>query len=150
MPDLTFWRLSMNRIPDQLLELQARFDQWRANRKYQREPIPDELREAALAVSRRDPPSLLQRGLKIQLCRFIPMTETHARRSKRQQAQTAFFKLPPPQASLGAESLAPQTLTAYRLQLERPDGSRLTLTLPSFDATALHALCADFLRGPSK
>ncbi|HEU5238397.1 MAG TPA: hypothetical protein VFU37_14785 [Pyrinomonadaceae bacterium] len=140
----------MNRIPDQLLELQARFDQWRANRKYQREPIPDELREAALEMSRRYPPSLLQRVLKIQLCRLMPKVKTNARRSKRQRAQTAFFKLPPPQASLAAESLAPQTPTAYRLQLERPDGSRMTLTLPSFDATALQALCADFLRGPSK
>jgi hypothetical protein len=140
----------MNRIPDQLLELQARFDQWRANRKYQREPIPDELREAALEMSRRYPRSLLQRVLKIQLCRLMPKTKPHARRSKPQQAQTAFFKLPPPHASLAAESLAPQTPTAYRLQLERPDGSRLTLTLPSFDATALHALCADFLRGPSE
>src|SRR5262249_35807499 len=65
MPDLTFWRLSMNRIPDQLLELQARFDRWRANRKYNREPIPDLLRDAALEMSRRYPPSLLQRGLKI-------------------------------------------------------------------------------------
>src|SRR5262245_60551583 len=27
--------------------------------------------------------------------------------------------------------------TAYRLQLERPDGSRLTLTLPSFDAAVI-------------
>jgi len=35
-----FWRYSMDRIPDDLLELQARFDQWRANRKYNREPIP--------------------------------------------------------------------------------------------------------------
>jgi hypothetical protein len=140
----------MNRIPDQLLELQARFDQWRADRKYQREPIPDELREAALEMSRRYPPSLLQRVLKIQLCRLMPKTKPDARRSKRQRSQTAFFKLQPPQASLAAESLAPQTPTAYRLQLERPDGSRLILTLPSFDAAALHALCADFLRGSSR
>ena len=140
----------MDHIPDDLLELQARFDQWRASRKYNREPVPDQLRDAALEMKRRYPPSLLQRVLKIQLCRLMPKTKPHARRSKPQQPQTAFFKLPPHQASLAAESLAPQTPTAYRLQLERPDGSRLTLTLPSFDATALHALCADFLRGSSK
>jgi len=140
----------MNHIPDDLLELQARFDQWRANRKYNREPYPDQLRDAALEMSRRYPPSLLHRVLKIQLCRLMPKAKTNARRSKRQQAQTAFFKLPPPQASLCAESLAPQTSTAYRLQLERPDGSRLTLTLPSFDAAALRTLCADFLRGSSR
>jgi hypothetical protein len=139
----------MDSIPDDLLELQARFDQWRANRKYNREPIPDQLRDAALEMSRRYPPSLLRQVLKIQLCRLISKANTNARRSKRQQAQTAFFKLPPPAASPVAESLAPQTLTAYRLQLERSDGSRLTLTLPSSDAAALHALCADFLRDSS-
>jgi hypothetical protein len=140
----------MDHIPDDLLDLQSRFIQWRANRKHKREPIPDELRDAALEMSRRYPPSLLRRVLKIQLCRLTPKAETHPRRSKRQQAQTAFFKLSPPQASLGAESLAPQTSTAYRLQLERQDGSRLTLTLPSLDAATLSALCADFLRGSSR
>jgi hypothetical protein len=140
----------MDHIPDDLLDLQSRFIQWRANRKHKREPIPDELRDAALEMSRRYPPSLLRRVLKIQLCRLTPKAETHPRRSKRQHAQTAFFKLPPPQASLGAESLAPQTSTAYRLQLERQDGSRLTLTLPSLDAATLSALCADFLRGSSR
>ena len=139
----------MDNIPDDLLDLQSRFVQWRANRKYKREPIPDELRDAALEMSRRYPPSLLRRVLKIQLCRLMPKAKTRARRSKPQQAQTAFFKLPPPPASHGAESLAPQTSTACRLQLERQDGSRLTLTLPSFDAAALNALCADFLRGSS-
>ena len=61
----------MDHIPDDLLELQARFDQWRANRKYNREPIPDQLRDAALEMSRRYPPSLLRPVLKIQLCLFI-------------------------------------------------------------------------------
>ena len=122
----------MDHIPDDLLELQARFDQWRANRIYNREPIPDQLRDAALEMSRRYPPSLLQRVLKIQLCRLMPKAKPHARRSKRQQAQIAFFKLPPPQASLGAESLAPQTSTAYRLQLERPDGCKLSATAHGF------------------
>ena len=140
----------MNRIPDQLLELQARFDQWRANRKYQREPVPDELREAALEMSRRYPPSLLQRVLKIQPCRLMPKTKPPARRSKRQQPQTAFFNLQPPVASLGVGPSTPQSSTACRLQLEWPDGSRMTLTLPSFDAAALNALVADFLRGSSR
>ena len=140
----------MDPIPDDLLELQARFVQWRANRKYNREPIPDQLRDAALEMSRRYPPSLLQRVLKIQLCRLMLKAKTNARRSKRQQPQTAFFQLPPPAASLDAESLTPQTSTACRLQLERLDGARLSLTLPSLDAAALHALCADFLRGYSR
>jgi hypothetical protein len=135
----------MDSIPDDLLELQASFDQWRANRKYNREPIPDQLRDATLEMSRRYPSSLLRQVLKIQLCRLTPKAKTSARRSKRQQPQTAFFKLQPPAASLGAESLTPQSSTDCRLQLERPDGARLSLTLPSLDAAALNALCADFI-----
>ena len=140
----------MDHIPDDLLEIQARFDQWRANRKYKREPVPDQLRDAALEMSRRYPSSLLRQVLKIQLCRLMPKAKTNARRSKRQQPQTAFFKLQPPAVSLGAESSTPQSSTASRLQLERPDGARLSLTLPSIDAAALHDLCADFLRGSSR
>lgn len=140
----------MDHIPDDLLELQARFDQWRANRKYNREPIPDQLRDAALEMSHRYPSSLLRQVLKIQLCRLMPKAKNNARRSKRQQPQTAFFKLPPPATSLGAESSTPQSSTASRLQLERPDGTRLSLTLSSLDAAALHALVADFLRGSSR
>jgi hypothetical protein len=108
------------------------------------------LRDAALEMSRRYPPSLLRQVLKIQLCRLMPKAKTNTRRSKRQQPKTAFFKLPPSAASLGAESLTPQSSTACRLQLERPDGARISLTLPSLDAAALHALCADFLRGYSR
>jgi hypothetical protein len=45
-------------IPADLLELKARFETWRANRKYVREPIPDELWNAAADLSRRYPISL--------------------------------------------------------------------------------------------
>lgn len=140
----------MDSIPDDLLELQARFDQWRANRKYNREPVPDQLRDAALEMSRRYPQSLLRQVLKIQLSRLMPKAKTNAHRSKRKQPQTTFFKLQPPAASLGAESLTPQSSTDCRVQLERPDGARLSLTLPSLDAVSLHALCANFLRGSSR
>lgn len=139
----------MDSIPDDLLELQARFDQWRANRKYKREPVPAQLRDAALEMSRRYPQSLLRAVLKIQLSRLMPKAKTNAHRSKR-QPQTAFFKLQPPAASLGAESLTPQSSTDCRVQLERPDGARLSLTLTSLDAATLHALCANFLRGSSR
>jgi len=139
----------MDSIPNELLEIKARFDQWRANRKYLREPIPDELRNAALEISRHYPPSLLRQVLKVDPWRLRPNAKAKAPRPRR-QAQTAFFKLPPPAAQAPAESLTSQSSTAYRLQIERPDGSRLTLTLPSLDAAALNALCADFLRGSSR
>jgi hypothetical protein len=52
-------------IPADLLELKARFEIWRANRKYLREPIPDELWGAAADISRRYRPSLVGRVLKL-------------------------------------------------------------------------------------
>ena len=39
-------------IPADLLELKARFETWRTNRKYLREPIPDELWKIALGQPR--------------------------------------------------------------------------------------------------
>jgi len=55
----------MDHLPDDLLDLQSSFDHWRANRKYQSEPIPDELRDAALEMSRQYPLSLLRWVLRI-------------------------------------------------------------------------------------
>lgn len=141
----------MDSIPNELLELKARFDEWRANRKYQSEPIPDELRAAALEMAKRFSSPLLHRVLNVQV--WSLKKRGLAKRSASAVApklpKAAFFKLPRPATNAPAESLPTQTSTAYRLQLERPDGSRLTLTLPSFDAAALNALCADFLRGSS-
>ena len=141
----------MDNIPDDLLELKVRFDQWRATRKTKSEPIPDELRSEALEMTRRFSSTLLLKVLKVQVWRL--KNRTGNKRSHRAAApkssKAAFFKLPRPATQAPAESLPSQTSNACRLQLERPDGSRLTLTLPSLDPTALNALVADFLRGSS-
>jgi hypothetical protein len=172
-----FWRYSMvDSVPAELLELQNRFETWRANRKYLRESIPDELRSAALEMLRRFPPSLLQRVLKIHPARLkyntppvrrsapkatapkkqpprptrpgVPKQKSNS--STRAQVATspqpAFFKLPAV-ATLPVDSSSAHTPTLCRLQLERGDGSRLTLTLPGFDASIINSLVADFLRG---
>jgi hypothetical protein len=57
-------------ISADLLELRARFETWRTNRKYLREPIPDELWNAAADLSRRYPPSLVGRVLKLDPSRL--------------------------------------------------------------------------------
>ena len=153
----------MDSIPAELLELQARFAHWRANRKYVREPIPDELRSAALVMTSRYPPSFVHRVLKLDPSRLKikaavkRSTRTAVKKKKlpaRRPTRTAATKLPPPAffqlpttAALPVDSLPPQTPPPCRLQLERPDGSRLILTLPIFDASTIKLLCADFLRG---
>ena len=134
-------------IPAELLELKTRFDQWRATRKYQSEPVPDDLRDAALEMAKRYSSSLLQQVLKIQLWHLKKRgaAKRPARAASPKPSQAAFFKL-------STEAVLPQAASSslsnngYRLQIERPDGARLTMTLPPLEAASLQRLCADFLR----
>src|SRR2546428_14071885 len=123
-------------IPAELLELKARFEAWRANRKSQREPTPAELRQAAADMCRRYSPSLLRRSLKLDPGRLnSPATNKPAR--TRNQPPTAFFTLPSDAARPEPGSSAHPSATGCRLQLERPDGSRLTLLLPALDLVSI-------------
>jgi hypothetical protein len=134
-------------IPADLLELKARFETWRTNRKYVREPIPDELWKAAADLSRLYPPSLVGRVLKLDPSRLKKsLIKRSARTSVQKKVQATFFHLPNEIALPEVGSPSPQGPTGCRLQIERPDGSRLTLTLPSLDLVSISRLCADFLR----
>jgi hypothetical protein len=134
-------------VPVDLLELNDRFETWRTNRKYVREPIPDELWNAAADLSRRHPPSLVGRVLKLDPSRLKKLlTKRSARTSVRKRPQTAFFQLPTEIPLPELESPLPQSAPGCRLQIERPDGSRLTLTLLSLDLASISRLCDDFLR----
>jgi len=132
-------------VPADLLKLKARLEDWRATRKYARQPIPEEFRQAAAEMTERHPPSLVRRVLKLDPWRMKkPATKKSDR--ARHKPQTAFFTLPPEPSLLLPGSSAPQNLAGCRLQIERPDGSRLTLTLPSLDLASARQICADFLR----
>src|SRR5215813_13684594 len=164
-------------VPAELLELQARFETWRANRQYVREPIPDELRSAALEMLLSYPPSLVHRVLKLDPSRLKKKkpakrptpkaaspnkkstptrhirpvapkqkSKSSARAQVAAWPQPAFFNLPTVPSPL-VDSSAAHIPAPCRLQLERSDGSRLTLTLPGLDASIINSLLADFLRG---
>jgi hypothetical protein len=133
-------------VPADLLKLKDRLEAWRAARKYSRQPIPDEFRRAAAEMAGRYSPSLVRSVLKLDPWRLKkPSTKKSSR--ARHEPQTAFFSLQPEAALLLPEPSAPQYLTGCRLQIERPDGSRLTLTLPTIDLASAKQICADFLRG---
>jgi hypothetical protein len=134
-------------IPVELLELNTRFETWRMNRKYVREPIPDELWSAAADLSRRYPPSLVGRVLKLDSSRLKRLLiKRSARTPTRKKPQAAFLRLPAEIALPEVGSSLLQSSIGCRLQIERPDGSRLTLTLSSLDLVSISRLCADFLR----
>jgi hypothetical protein len=135
-------------IPAELLDLKTRLDQWRANRKYLRQPLPDDLRQAVITISQRYPGMLLRRVLKIAPWRLgRSMAKKPARAATRNEQQTMFFKLPTDALLTEPLEAPPLATTDCRLQFERPDGSRLTLTLPRLDLVSIHRLAADFLRG---
>jgi hypothetical protein len=137
-------------IPVELLELKTRFDQWRQTRQYVREPIPLELRRATLKISRRFPPSLVRRVLKTDPWRLKRAArEKPARDTARKKSQLAFFNLPVEAASPTPPSPI-RNPTDSRLQLERPDGSRLTITQPALDLHLTRQFCEDFLRAGTR
>lgn len=140
----------METIPADLLELKARFDQWRKKRQYSREPIPAELRQATLKISQRYQPSFVRRILKVDPWRLKrTASKQPVRVTVRKTTPATFFHWP----NEAASPVPPPTIlnpTDCRLQLERPDGSRLTLTLPALDLHSTRQICDDFLRGDNQ
>jgi hypothetical protein len=120
-------------LPADLLELKAQFDHWRSIRPYIRQSIPEDLRHAALEMSQRYSPALVGRALK-----FDPQ--------RLKKPQTAFFKLPTEVILPKPDSSVVPAATGCRVLLERPDGARLILMLPSLDLTEINRLCSDFRR----
>jgi hypothetical protein len=144
-----------DQIPSDLLKFKIRLDAWRKKRKYLRQPLPDELRRAVLELCSRYPHSIIRRVLKLQPSRLkspdkrrqTRLAVTAAPSRARKQPPAAFFELP---ISATDPKAAPPVPTARtvgsRLVIERVDGSRLIIFLPSLDESSISTLCADFLR----
>src|SRR5262249_57116462 len=82
-------------IPAELLELKARFDQWRANRKYKRELMPADLQQAAIDISPRFPRALVRRVLKIDPWRLSrPPSKKPTPAAGPKKRHTTFFTFP--------------------------------------------------------
>jgi hypothetical protein len=134
-------------IPADLLDLKTRLDHWRANRKYLRQPMPAELRQAAIAICKLYPGALVRRLLNLDPWRLTrSAAKKQASSTTRNKQPTTFFQLPT-DAILSAPMPAAPLSADCRLQIERPDGARLTLTLPALDLVSFNRLAADFLRG---
>ncbi len=138
----------MDSITPELLEVKARLDAWRTQRKHIRQALPAELKNAILEISPRHSPSILRRVLKIDPWKLkrgltvAPSTRVSARRS----TTTAFFQLPDPTIT-PTPPPSSRTINDCRLQLERPDGTRLCLTLPALDLSIIQLFAAELLKG---
>jgi hypothetical protein len=80
--------------PAELLDLRARLDQWRVTRKYLREPLPDDLRQAVIAISQKYPGMLLRRVLKIDPSRLNgSMVKKPADAANPKNSRPRFFQI---------------------------------------------------------
>ena len=134
----------MNRsLPSDLLKLKAQFESWRRTRQ-KKGPIPAHLRKVAIALLDEHAQTTICR-----VCRLHPRTLQEPARSKPKRKAAAkspdFFPLPT-MAQPAFSFPAAQARADCQLLLERPDGARLTLTLPNLDAASLSTLCSNFLR----
>jgi hypothetical protein len=140
-------------IPAELLDLKEKFDSWRQTRTAARAPIPEHLWDAAVSLLSRYPASPICR-----LCRLRPSSLQLRASSQKKKAPSRSASSPAAQRSHSFLQLqtadwlkgsVPQLAApgSIRLQIERPDGTRLVLSLPVLDSTTINSLCAHFLRG---
>src|SRR5215831_1182936 len=101
-------------VPADLLKLRDRLEAWRATRKYTRQPIPDEFRQAAAEMARRYSTSLVRHILKLDPWR---LKKPATKRSDRvhHKPQTTFFTLPPDIVTRAKTScdFAPRRLSSF-------------------------------------
>jgi hypothetical protein len=127
-------------IPSDLLKLKTQFETWRKTRT-KRSPIPDQLRQAAIALLDQCSASLICRVLRLHPHTLRKPAAASAPPKTAPKKMPDFFPLPPGEFFSSIRSPQP----ACRLLLERPDGSRLTIDLPALDPASLSTLCATLL-----
>lgn len=136
---------------DDLTRTRVLFEQWRARRS-RRTPVPDELWAATLALCDRYSVS--------RLCRELHLSARSLRarlpRSTSKRLPLPHPPTPPPTfvpllaADPADRTEAPRpaapSASLLHLQLERRDGTRLTLSVPDTCWAPIESLCAAFLR----
>jgi hypothetical protein len=70
-------------VPADPLKLKTRLETWRATRRYARQPIPDEFRQAAAEMAGRYSPSLVRSVLNLDPWRLKRMNSHRAHRAHR-------------------------------------------------------------------
>jgi hypothetical protein len=137
----------MNSIaPQDLLDLKSRIDLWRSTRRFIRQAMPDDIRLAVASAATRHPRRLLKDLLKLDPSRFKPASSATTKPAKSlfSPQQIDFVTLSPTTTSLSPDH------TLCHLQINRRDGSHLTLSLPPSNADLVKEICSTFILGGSR
>ena len=136
-------------IPTDLFNLKCQFEAWRKTRS-KRTRTPDYLLKTAADLLDRYPASMICR-----ICRINPRLlprQTPSEVSSDIDAPSApeFFplSLTIPQIAFSDSHRQPQR--DCQLVLERPDGARLSISLPNLNEAVISALCSNFLRSQDR
>lgn len=146
-------------LPAELADLSAQLNQWRQSHR-KRARIPDHFYQAAVRLLDHCSVSTICRETRLRpasLRKHAAAQRLTAAAPARSPQPEAFFQfnvadlsplpLSPPANARPTEQSPPSP--APRLLLERPDGARLTLSLPLSDWERIEALCQSFLRASS-
>ena len=132
-------------IPSDLHNLKKRFEAWRKTRA-KRSKTPDHLLKAAAALLDHYSASMVCRvcGINLRTLRRRSSSKASTRRSALPDPDFFPLSLTLPQPDVSSSPR--QAQTDCRLLLERPDGARLSIFLPSLTEASIYALCSSFLR----
>jgi hypothetical protein len=132
-------------IPSDLLKLKKSFEAWRKTRA-KRSKTPDRLLKAAAALLDHYSASMVCRvcGINLRTLRRRSSSNASPRRSATPAPDFFPLSLTLPQPDVSC--LPRQAQTDCRLLLERPDGAKLSIFLPSITEASISALCSSFLR----
>jgi len=130
--------------PQDLLDLKSRIDLWRSTRRFIRQPIPDDIRLAIAQATSRHSPSLVKKVLQLDPYRFkpAPSSTTKSAKSVPSIQQIDFVTLTPITDPLPDHDLCHH-------QINRRDGTHLTLSLPPSRPDLVKEICLAFIRGVS-
>ena len=131
-------------IPSDLVKLKKRFEAWRKTRA-KRSKTPDRLLKAAAALLDNYSASMICRvcGINLRTLRRRSSSKASPRRSATPIPDFFPLSLTLPQPEVSSSPR--QAQTDCRLILERPDGGRLSIFLPSLTEASISTLCSDFL-----
>ncbi len=139
---------------DDLTRTRHSFERWRAKRQ-RRTRIPEDLWDRAISLLDHHPITRVARALRLdpaelrkrRLASHPPLMPNSAPQPHFLEALASDLS-PATAATLTPDPRRPRPTTeaAWRLQIERADGNRLTLSLPSSEWAQVQALYSLFLR----
>jgi hypothetical protein len=134
-------------FPQDLLDLKIRVDHWRTTRRFIREALPTELRQAVTECLSCHPVRLIKKALNLDPYRFRMTTSPPVSVRPRDRQRIDFVALPHPSVPASVE---PVRADLCQIRIDRRDGSNILITVPPSSVDIIKLICAEFLSGVSQ